>query len=340
MKNNNIILCCETCIYNNDKCLIYGQYRNINIKTTLYKIINYENTLLKFIWTKENNNFNEENDIKNFEIVFSNKRPDFYLILNEKLCYLKNKRCIFIFNNIIIEYQLKFPFENLNLELNVSNSAIISTMIQNYSNRIEEWIKYHLKLGFSAIILFENRSKYEDFLETKKIINKYKNKVLLIKFPYKSFVGKHWNSIQRLTLSISVNAFKNKCKFISLTDADEFIYIPKNVLKLNIETFLKKYKRTICMSSYILTNKLSNEQFNNNVLEKAIYLGKEMYTKIIIHTNDVKNKNFIITPHEYKNQQVICKRELIHYHIWLNDRYKFNSNMKKIFRLNNFINKY
>ena len=115
MENDNIILCCETCIYNNNKCLIYGQYRNISIKKTLYKIINYENTLLKFKWTKENNNFNEENDIKNFEIVFSNKRPDFYLILNEKLYDLKNKKCIFIFNNFIMEYQLKFPFENLNL---------------------------------------------------------------------------------------------------------------------------------------------------------------------------------------------------------------------------------
>ena len=336
MENDNIILCCNTCIYNNGKCLVYGQYKNINIKKTLYKIINDENTLLKFIWTKKNDNFNEKNNIKKFKLVFAKKKTDFYLILDEKLDNLKDKKCIFIFNQLIMEYQLKFPFENVLINLNVNKSAFISTMIQNYSNRIEEWIKYHLKLGFSGIILFENRSKNKDFLKTTNIVNKYKNKVVLINFPYKPFSRKHWNNIQRLTLSVGVNAFKNKCKFISLTDADEFIYIPKNHQKLTIEDFLSKYRHTICMSSNILTNKYRNEKFNNNILEKAIYLGKEMYTKIIIHTNDVKNDRFVITPHEYKYQKVICKSRLIHYHIWMNERYKFNYSMQKTFRLFNF----
>ena len=321
--NDNIILCCETCLYNHSemKCIIYGQY-NIHIKKTLYKI------------PKDKENLKEDN-IKKFDLICSKNRKDFYIILNESLTLLKDKKCIFFFNDIILEFQLKFPFEN-SIDLNINNSAIISTMIQNYSNRIDEWITYNLKLGFSGIVLFDNGSNKNDLLETINIVNKYRDKVILINFPYKPFRNKHWNNIQRLSLSIGVNAFKKKCKFIAMIDADEFVYIPHNVRKLKIEDFLKKYNKTISIPSNILTNRYKNEIFDNNILSKAIYIGEDKYAKIIIHTYDIKNEKFIITPHEHKKQKILKKETLIHYHVWLNERYKYRHNMKKTYRLINY----
>ena len=104
-------------------------------------------------------------------------------------------------------------------------------MCRNDNNRIREWIEYHNKMNFDAIIIFDN-AQNEDEEHIRDIVGEYKN-VFVIEFPYKSSSG-HWNNIQRMTYHIGCNGIIDNCKYIALIDVDEFIYIPNsgNCIKL------------------------------------------------------------------------------------------------------------
>ena len=218
-------------------------------------------------------------------------------------------------------------------------------MCKDYSSRLEEWINYNLNLGFSGIVIFDNdENKSNDINEPLEyrqnngtisdVCKKYKNKVFHIKYNYQPMCKNHYDTIQRISLHICVNAFRNKCSKIALIDADEFIHIPNKSNKSNksnIIDFLSNYKgQTITMKSNILTNKLNDDIINNNILDICIYVGENKYTKTIIDTNQIKPMEFIITPHRHPEQILLDKNILMYYHCWVNSRYEYNTNMQKI----------
>jgi hypothetical protein len=341
-----IILFEKSCIYNNNETILYGQF--------LKKF--------KSVEIKE--------ECK-YEIVICNGRNDFYIKIIGKIEFISD--IIFNFEDNqtynISNICLLFPFDNCNLKLDVNKSSIITTICKNYSHRLEEWIQYNLFIGFSGIVIFNNEGNtnneftecLEDYDMNKSIIdicNKYKDKVFVVDFPYSAFEGQHWNNIQRISLHIGVNAFKKKCKFISLIDADEFIYftpcrikdarsvqlsslncaIGEGVLNEercnrsfnNIESFLEKYSCGITMQSNILTNKNDDDIINNNVLQLALYVGENKYLKTILYTKLITEYEFIVTPHNHPTARVFDKSEIMHFHCWMNKRYKYNENMPKI----------
>jgi len=313
-----ILLLHKLCIYNNitNETSIYGQY------TRLFNDIYIENT--------------------EYTIVFCADRPDFFIKIKDKVSVLSLVKFLFDdnYNITYTDLKLNYPFEICDLVLDKDRSAIISTMCMNYSHRLDEWIQYNLKLGFSGILIFNNDENKLNTLEEstencvidnsmKTICNKYKGKVFMVDCPYSHLPGGHWTNIQRLTLHIGVNAFKNKCRNIALIDADEFIYIPKNP-KMNIQLFLENYTTNITMKSNILTNKSDNDIINNNILKIACYIGENKYTKIILLTSNIKEYEFITSPHDHQTQIILDKSDIIHYHVWINKRYTYNESMEKI----------
>jgi hypothetical protein len=311
--SNMIKLFDKVCIYDKKFMIIYCQYKDIKINSCECYV-------------------SDGKKIKS-SIIFCDNRPDFLIIIFGDIIGFKNKKYNIIFNqNIIIKnINFKFPFEKNVLNLFSEKSNIISTMCKNYNDRLEEWIEYNLKLGFDGIVIFNNEENMENI---KYIADKYKKNVYFVDFPYKPFEGNHWNHIQRISICIGVNAFKNICRYIALIDADEFIYL--NEQRNNINDFLKKYNNTINMGSNILTNKKNNDIINNNILSLCKYVGENKYTKIILKTSEIKPYEFIVSPHKYKNQIILDKSKIIHYHCWVNERYKYNDNMNKIDFLENF----
>ena len=311
----------KVCLFDN-KTIIYGQY-----KEKFDKIDIIFNT-------------NKKPKIK-FNLVFCRTRDDFYINIDKKITYIAEISFMNYTNKRIAvkkDINLFFPFEKCDLSLN-SSSAIISTICKDYSFRLEEWIVYNLNLGFSGIVIFNNdknksNSLHEslDFTESKlsteEICQKYKGKVWLVDYNYQPFKGDSWTTIQRITLSIGVNAFKNKCSKIALIDADEFIYVPNYP---NINDFFSQYKgKTITMKSNILTNKNNNDIINNNILDLCMYVGEDKYTKTIIDTSQLLSLEFIVTPHDHRTEILLDKNEIIHYHCWVNKRYKYDENMVKL----------
>lgn len=315
-----------------DKICLYDEYKN---ETTIYG--QYNNSLNRIII-----------DQLEYELVFCNDRPDFYIKIRGKI--LKIEKIIFILVNNEIKFtniNLCFPFENCDLVLK-KTSSIISTFCKKYSHRLDEWIQYNLQLGFSGIVIFDNdgnitnpiNEPYDDCIieqSIEEICTKYKGKIWRVDCPYSQFNNKHYDEIQRITLHIGVNAFRDKCRNIALIDADEFIYIPQSP-SMSIETFLQTHS-TITMKSNILTNKNNNDLLHNNILQIAEYLGEDKYTKTILHTEKIRDNEFIITPHNHSTQEILNKDQIIHYHCWMNKRYIYNDSMEKIDFLKNINNK-
>ena len=101
--------------------------------------------------------------------------------------------------------------------------------------------------------------------------------------------------------------------------------------KSNIVEFFSNYKgQTVTMSSNILTNKSNHDTINNNIIDLCLYIGEDKHTKTIIDTTKLKPMEFILTPHSHPTQIILDKDEIIHYHCWVNSRYKYNENMPKI----------
>lgn len=312
----SVILFGKVCLYDplKDETIIYGQ-----------QYTKFDNVMI---------------DNVSSDVVFCKNLPDFYIKLKgkqdkvESIIFMDNRAKILEMKDIHLQY----PFENCDLQIN-STSAIISTLCKDYSHRLDEWIKYNLKLGFSGIVIFNNDGNKKSSLNesvsrstkhatTEEICKKYKGRVFLVDMPYSPFEGEHWNNIQRITLHIGVNAFRKKCRNIALVDADEFLYLPKNK-DMKIEDFLKDYS-TITIRSNILTNKSDNDVLNNNVLQLAKYVGEDKYTKTILHTDKISENEFILTPHDHPSQQLMDKADIICYHCWMNDRYKYNEGMPYI----------
>tara|TARA_Y100000816_G_scaffold44810_1_gene28099 strand:+ start:159 stop:1175 length:1017 start_codon:yes stop_codon:yes gene_type:complete len=334
MKSSDIILCNESCIYDisNNKTIIIGEYI-ITKRFSDISITNIDRSKISLIYDNQRVYIGGEEKWGNNHDFCLKIEGKINKIENIKFIYNKEKNIFLEFNNVICY----FPFENNSLSLN-KNSAIITTMCKDYGHRLDEWIQYNIKLGFSAIIIFDNDEnvsnkideEHGSSIKIKNVCDKYKDKVLCINFPYSPLGKDHWNQIQRIMFHISLNAFKYKCRNIALIDADEFIYFPREKDN-NIEEFLSNYDTTIQFKSNILTNKSSSDHIDNNVLKIAKYIGDDRYTKVIIHTSNlIEDIEFWWIPHHYKTQKKIEKDVLIHYHCWINNRYQWKPSMRVI----------
>lgn len=325
---NEILLCSKVSIYDKelDETIIYGKSKIIFDNV----IIENLNVSLHFCEDKYNP--------KNIKL-----RKEFFLKIKG---YIKTiNKIIFCISSINVnleKIEVLYPFENCDISLN-TNSAIITTMCKDYEFRLDEWIEYNLKLGFSGIIIFDNKENNSNDLNESinncsseltmdSLLQKYKSKVWFVDFPYKPLPGDKWNTLQSISLSVGVTNFRKHCKNIALIDADEFIHMPN---ENNIETFLSNYK-TISIKSNILTNKNKNDLIDNNILDICLYVGENKYPKIILDTSTLKEYEFIFTPHQHPSQFFIDKNLIIHYHCWVNTRYNYNNNMKEIGFLKQF----
>ena len=323
-----VILFHKTCLYDdiNNKTIIYGQYKR------KFNTINIEN---------------EEGKPKcEYNVEFCRNRKDFYIECSNKITHLKEVS--FNYNSHEVKLNnilLQFPFDGFDLSLN-SDSTIISTFCKDYAFRLDEWIEYNLRLGFDGIIVFNNDGNKKNVINeplsrtdtvesTSEICKKYTGKVWEVEYDYEPLRGNHYDTLQRISLHIGVNALKNKCRRIALIDADEFIHLPKKT-DMKIEDFLQSYNgNAVTMKSNILTNIEEDDIINNNILDIAMYVGEDKYTKTILDTSVLSHSEFIVTPHNHPTEVILEKSEIIHYHCWINKRYSYDDSMPKIEFLKN-----
>jgi len=103
---------------------------------------------------------------------------------------------------------------------NVPSDAVICAIALEEDLYIDEWIKYHLALGFAHIYIYDNGETLQD---------KKSDRVTIIPFP--------GQTKQLEAYRIFALQYKYKHMWCAFIDIDEFI-----VLKNNIMNFLNQYK--------------------------------------------------------------------------------------------------
>jgi len=111
-------------------------------------------------------------------------------------------------------------------------STVIVALAKFEQDYIEEWVIYHLAIGFDRIYLYDN----EDVPTYHKILKRFGNKVIITHAKGNDFaVG-----IQYMALQHFLENFvpQHDIKYVLHSDIDEFVCLKKHA---NIQAFIKEY---------------------------------------------------------------------------------------------------
>jgi hypothetical protein len=185
-------------------------------------------------------------------------------------------------NDFIIETAVnKYP--------NFKDEIIFSTIVKDEDDFILSWIDYHLRLGISRFIIYDNSAK--STLST--ILDEHINKhiVLLIKWSYPYRMPISGISGQTTQQNHSIYAFRNS-KYIGLFDIDEYVNMQgiKNINCFFNELIIKENIDINKISSFKLLNKFfynpNNMPTDNNNFLKIFNCNNV--------TESGHEKNFVI----------------------------------------------
>ena len=217
-----------------DKFNIYDIFHNNNELVIITPYIPNPHTI-KYI--------SYENDILTFNLYKCPHNHTFIYSLNVDY----NQNIKIIINNCIIETLVnKYP--------NFKDEIIFSTIVKDEDEFIGSWIDYHLGLGISRFIIYDNSINFT--LST--ILDEYikKNIVLLIKWTYPYIIDISGISGQTTQQNHSIYAFRDS-KYIGLFDIDEYVNIQNmsNIHHFFEQLIIKENINVNKISSFKLLNK-------------------------------------------------------------------------------------
>jgi hypothetical protein len=174
-------------------------------------------------------------------------------------------------------------------------------MVHNEDNYIRQWIQFHLNIGVTRFIIYDN-SKINDYKSyksiekssnLKKVLSDFIEKgiVVLIEWPYPKRLKISGISGQTTQQNHSIYAFRNS-KYIGLFDIDEYINMQNNT---NITDFFD----SLIKNNKINTNKIGSFRLLNKFFTNPDNLPVNGYDFLSIYkckemTTTGCEKNFVI----------------------------------------------
>ena len=125
---------------------------------------------------------------------------------------------------------------------------------------LQEWVEYHLRIGFDTLIIYDNGSK----IPIKQVLQDYIaiDRVIVHEVPGKFLQSKFYTSC--------IDKYRNEYKWIAFIDSDEFIFPKKTT---NIKIFLAEYEdyggvvaNWVNFGTSGLKNRKGNSQIFNFIL--------------------------------------------------------------------------
>ena len=232
-----------------------------------------------------------DNSILTFDFYRDGKTRIYHLGLN--LEYKKKiKLCI---DGDIVETSVsKYP--------TFKDEIIFSTIVKDEDNYIKQWIDFHLKIGVTRFIIYDNscNNTLSELLKT--YINK--KQVLLIRWNFPYFLRKSGLSGQTTQQNHSIYAFQHS-KYIGLFDVDEYVNMQyKTDIDVFFEYLIKKERVKINeISSFQLENKMFFNPYNlptDNIQFFKIFTCREVNRK-------GRHKNFVLP----KNVKMFCIHKVV-----------------------------
>ena len=244
--------------------------------------------------------FNDDNQLIIIMPYLKNPYNIEYITHDEKLLPFEFHNCphnhTFIYS-LTVEYNenIKIKINDVILETYVNkyptfkDEILFSTIVKDEDDYIKTWIDYHLRLGISRFIIYDNSNRGT----LSEILDEYikNNRVLLIKWTYPYRLDESGISGQTTQQNHSIYAFKNS-KYIGLFDIDEYVNIQNHT---KIDDFFEDLITKDCIE----LEKISSFRFLNRFFFNPNYLNDKdgNFLKIFSCDNITESgreKNFAI----------------------------------------------
>jgi hypothetical protein len=198
------------------------------------------------------------------------------------------------------------------------NTALVC-IAKDEDNYIQEWVDYHLKLGFDSIFIYEN--DWESYIEHSQV---FKIKVNGIKKQIPSY--NHF-----------IHNFKHEYDWVSFLDVDEFLVLKKHktikefledfdgedAIGINWVFFGDNNNNNINNNNYSLVERFTKREISPNEHIKSIVNPKKVqYMHVHNHSGkcvDTNKKRIDNTP--YNNSGPIDIAQINHYFVKTKDEF-------------------
>ena len=158
------------------------------------------------------------------------------------------------------------------------NDAVVCAIALEEDLYIDEWIKYHVALGFSHIYIYDNGGTLKD---------KKSDRVTVIPFPGET---KMLQSRDMFTLQ-----YKNKHKWCAFIDIDEFIVLKKHN---NIMEFLNEYDYDSIALNWLMFGTSNEKEYRDEPVTKRFRYCSTDINKHYKCISKLKSINIHISPHK------------------------------------------
>lgn len=129
-------------------------------------------------------------------------------------------------------------------------TSLIITSIKNNNDILDEWVRYHLAIGFSHILIYDNNSNLDDWPMSDYIISQCSN-------GYVTIIDKRNKQINVFN---EFNKIYNKFDFYVIVNINE--YISNKTQINNINELLKNENSSFFVNVYPFDIKDNNEILN------------------------------------------------------------------------------
>jgi hypothetical protein len=211
--------------------------------------------------------------------ICRHKHTYIYKLKMEKYC-----------SNIALIIDENIIHTNVSIYPSFENKIVMSTLVKNENDYIKQWINYHLLLGVSNFVIYDN-NEVDDSLS--KELDEYikEDIVIVIKWTYPYLLNNSGFSSQTTQQNHSLHAFRNS-KFIGFFDIDEYVNLQNNdnIDHMFAQILLSNKKNAESIGGF----KFLNKSFHNpNSMDQTGYNFFKIFDCDEI-TKSGREKNFII----------------------------------------------
>lgn len=163
------------------------------------------------------------------------------------------------------------------------DTAVICAIVKEEQLYIEEWIEYHICLGFSHIYIYDN----DDAIPMRYLATKYPLRVTVLSCPGQcQQMNAYYDFLHR---------YRTKHHWVAYIDVDEFIVLKKHT---TIVELLKNYchQGALALNWVLFGSNYQEHYYSQPVLQRFIrrQIGVNEHIKWIVRTDDIE---YMVSPH-------------------------------------------
>ena len=237
-----------------------------------------------------------------------------------------------------------------------NNDVVLATMVKNEDNYIVQWIEYHLYIGFTKFIIYDNSSSVKTIYESdnhssdlQNVLKEYieKGVLALIEWKYPFTISKFNRNSGQLTQQNHALKLSTKSRYTGFFDIDEYINITRygsnvnSIVNLLDNILLNSNNSGVRIWCKFMQNPLNKETKGYEFLKitEFFYSIQGNHNEPLFNNNNspkvivIPSRTSNVSIHTYKEKRPYSFFEICDYDsIYFNHYYFLNKSNRKGWR--------